>query len=152
MATIKRLQAEFNDITKNPICNYSVNIVEDDIYHWIAKIKGAKDSPYEGGVFLLNINFPNNYPFKPPKISFVTKIYHCNIDLDGVICLDILSEKWSPALTVSKVLLSIISLLDDPNPDDPLILSIGKLYKENKEKYHEKARNYTIQYANNNDF
>lgn len=73
-------------------------------------------SPYSGGVFFLNIHFPSDYPFKPPKVNFTTKIYHPNINSQGAICLDILKDQWSPALTISKVLLSISSLLTDPNP------------------------------------
>ena len=64
----------------------------------------------------MQIVFPPDYPFKPPKIRFLTKMYHCNVDAKGGICLDILKEHWSPALTISKVLLSICSLLTDPNP------------------------------------
>lgn len=64
---------------------------------------GPDESPYSGGVFFLDIHFPADYPFKPPKVSFVTRIYHCNINSNGGICLDILKEQWSPALTVSKV-------------------------------------------------
>jgi ubiquitin-conjugating enzyme E2 D/E len=88
---------------------------------------GPEDSPYSGGVFFLNIYFPTDYPFKPPKITFATRIYHPNINSNGGICLDILKDQWSPALTISKgifliiVLLSISSLLTDPNPDDPLV-------------------------------
>jgi len=72
---------------------------------------GPPDSPYEGGVFFLDINFPQDYPFKPPNVRFTTKIYHCNVNDQGGICLDILKGEWSPALTISKVLLSICSLL-----------------------------------------
>ena len=86
---------------------------------------GPDDSPYAGGIFNLNIHFPSDYPFKPPKMSFTTKIYHCNISGNGSICLDILKEQWSPALTVSKVLLSISSLLTDANPDDPFVPEIA---------------------------
>ena len=103
-----------------------------------ATIMGPGDSPFQGGVFFLSIHFPADYPFKPPKITwaflpldiiddsssharrsprFTTKIFHPNINSNGAICLDILRSQWSPALTISKVLLSICSLLCDPNPD-----------------------------------
>nr|XP_009673642.1 PREDICTED: ubiquitin-conjugating enzyme E2 D1 isoform X2 [Struthio camelus australis] len=93
------------------------------------------DSAYQGGVFFLTVHFPTDYPFKPPKIAFTTKIYHPNINSNGSICLDILRSQWSPALTVSKVLLSICSLLCDPNPDDPLVPDIAQIYKSDKEKF-----------------
>ena len=81
-----------------------------------------------------------DYPFKPPKITFKTKIYHPNINATGGICLDILKQQWSPALTISKVLLSISSLLTDANPDDPLVPDIAKIYKTDKAKYEATAR------------
>lgn len=90
---------------------------------------GPGDSPFSGGVFFLNITFPTDYPFKPPKVSFLTKIYHPNINSNGSICLDILRDQWSPALTISKVLLSICSMLTDPNPDDPLVPEVAHIYK-----------------------
>ena len=101
---------------------------------------GPEGSPYQGGLFSLNIHFPTDYPFKPPKINFVTRIYHPNINQNGAICLDILKDQWSPALTISKgknklkyiVLLSISSLLTDPNPDDPLVPEIANIYKTDK--------------------
>lgn len=64
---------------------------------------GPSDSPYSGGVFFVNIHFPPDYPFKPPKVQFATKVYHPNVNSQGSICLDILKEQWSPALTISKV-------------------------------------------------
>ncbi|XP_029417431.1 ubiquitin-conjugating enzyme E2 D1 isoform X1 [Nannospalax galili] len=105
------------------------------------------DSAYQGGVFFLTVHFPTDYPFKPPKIAFTTKIYHPNINSNGSICLDILRSQWSPALTVSKVLLSICSLLCDPNPDDPLVPDIAQIYKSDKEKYNRHAREWTQKYA-----
>ena len=128
-----------------------------------ATILGPTDSPFEGGVFFLNIHFPTDYPFKPPKFAFTTRIYHPNINSNGAICLDILRSQWSPALTVAKVLLSICSLLCDPNPDDPLVLhssfcylsldqplqvpEIARLYKTDKGKYNDCAREWTRKYA-----
>merc|ERR1712078_250920 len=108
---------------------------------------GPKDSPYEGGIFFLNIHFPTDYPFKPPKVQFATKIYHCNVNNNGSICLDILQSQWSPALTISKVLLSVCSLLTDPNPDDPLVSDIASIYKRDKAKYNKNAREFTHKYA-----
>ena len=108
---------------------------------------GPDESPYDGGVFFLNIHFPTDYPFKPPKINFTTRIYHPNINSNGSICLDILKEQWSPALTISKVLLSISSLLCDANPDDPLVPEIAQLYKSDKPKYESTAREWTRKYA-----
>merc|ERR1712118_322296 len=93
-----------------------------------------------GGIFFLNIHFPTDYPFKPPKVQFTTKIYHCNVNNNGSICLDILQSQWSPALTISKVLLSVCSLLTDPNPDDPLVPEIARLYKTDREKHDSTAK------------
>merc|ERR1711981_1528576 len=108
---------------------------------------GPSDSPYEGGVFFLDINFPQDYPFKPPKVRFTTKIYHCNVNDQGGICLDILKGEWSPALTIAKVLLSVCSLLTDPNPDDPLVAEIARVYKTDRTKHDATARDWTRKYA-----
>merc|ERR1712178_511736 len=121
--------------------------VGDDMFDWQATIMGPPDSPYQGGVFFLNINFPSDYPFKPPKVHFTTRIYHCNINSNGGICLDILKDQWSPALTISKVLLSICSLLTDPNPDDPLVPDIAQMLKTNRSEYEKMARLWTEKYA-----
>ena len=112
----KRIQKELAEISLDPPCNCSAGPKGDNIFEWVSTILGPSGSPYAGGVFFLDIHFPADYPFKPPKVAFKTRIYHCNINSNGQICLDILKDQWSPALTVSKVLLSVCSLLTDPNP------------------------------------
>jgi ubiquitin-conjugating enzyme E2 D/E len=147
----KRINKELLDLGKDPPANCSAGPASDkanDNYNWQASIVGPEDSPYAGGIFFLNIVFPTDYPFRPPKCTFVTKIYHPNINANGSICLDILKDQWSPALTISKVLLSISSLLTDPNPDDPLVPDIAQLYKNNKAKYEQTAREWTKKYGN----
>ena len=147
MSTSKRIINELNDMKEHAPHNCSAGPISDDIYKWQATIMGPAGSPYEGGVFYIRIEFPINYPFKPPNITFITKIYHCNISASGSICLDILKDQWSPALTISKVLLSICSLLDDPNPDDPLVPEIADLFKSDREMHDENARHSTLKYA-----
>ncbi|XP_008525503.1 ubiquitin-conjugating enzyme E2 D4 isoform X1 [Equus przewalskii] len=144
---LKRIQKELTDLQRDPPAQCSAGPVGDDLFHWQATIMGPNDSPYQGGVFFLTIHFPTDYPFKPPKVAFTTKIYHPNINSNGSICLDILRSQWSPALTVSKVLLSICSLLCDPNPDDPLVPEIAHTYKADREKYNRLAREWTQKYA-----
>jgi ubiquitin-conjugating enzyme E2 D/E len=143
----KRINKEFADLRKNSPENCSAGPSDEDIFKWDATIMGPIGTPYEGGIFNLRIEFPQNYPFSPPKIAFLTKIYHCNISSKGAICLDILQKNWSPALTISKLLLSICSLLSDPNPDDPLVPDIAELYRTNRKKHDLYARNYTQKYA-----
>merc|ERR1719337_282889 len=140
---LKRIQKELRDLNQDASASVSAGPVDDDQYRWTATIMGPEDTPYSGGVFFLNIHFPPDYPFKPPKVSFTTRIYHPNINSNGSICLDILKDQWSPALTISKVLLSISSLLCDPNPDDPLVPNIAHEYKTDKAKYEAAAREWT---------
>ena len=147
MSTIRRINKELLEINEKTINNCSAGPISDNIFEWQATIIGPENSPYKNGLFYLQINFPQDYPFKPPKIHFLTKIYHCNINSSGGICLDILKDQWSPALTITKILLSICSLLDDPNPDDPLVPEIANLYKNNKSEHDKNAKIYTLKYA-----
>ena len=133
---------------KDAPANCSAGLIKNgDLFTWQATIIGPTETPYEGGIFNLKILFPVDYPFKSPKITFETPIYHPNINSTGAICLDILKDQWSPALSITKVLLSICSLLSDPNPNDPLSPEIANIYKVNKEQFDRNAREYTLKYA-----
>ena len=144
---IKRLTKELNDMKKNDIPNLSAGPVNNNLFEWEAVILGPVQTPYEGGVFNLNISIPSNYPFKPPIVIFKTRIYHPNINSAGSICLDILKNKWTPALTISKILLSICSLLSDPNPNDPLVPDIARQLKNDPDSYFQTAKEWTTLYA-----
>ncbi|EPR77832.1 Ubiquitin-conjugating enzyme E2 [Spraguea lophii 42_110] len=145
--TRNRISKELRDMTLDPPAGCSAGPVSEDEYdRWEATIIGPPGTPYQDGIFQLEIILPANYPFHPPKVTFKTRIYHCNIK-DGQICLDILKNEWSPALTVGKVLLSISSLLHDANPKDPLDAEAADLYIKNREEYNRKARNWTKRYA-----
>ncbi|KAK9828102.1 hypothetical protein WJX81_004348 [Elliptochloris bilobata] len=146
-SSAKRIQKELAEISLDPPCNCSAGPKGDNIYEWVSTIMGPSSSPYQGGVFFLDIHFPNDYPFKPPKVVFRTRIYHCNINSNGQICLDILKDQWSPALTVSKVLLSVCSLLTDPNPQDPLVGSIAQQLLTDREAHDKTAAEWTRRYA-----
>lgn len=148
MAT-KRINKELTDLRRDPPVGCSAGPVGDDMFQWEAMIQGPPESAYADGVFFLSIHFPTDYPFKPPKITFKTRIYHPNIHSNGSICLDILRSQWSPALTISKVLISITSLLTDPNCDDPLVPEIAKLYKSDRSRYDDTAKEWTRKYAAN---
>ncbi|CAB4376417.1 ubiquitin-conjugating enzyme [Rhizophagus irregularis] len=144
---LKRIQRELLELQHDPPSCCSAGPIGNDIFKWEAKIIGPPDTPYSGGVFSLDIRFPTDYPFKPPKVNFITKIYHPNINDRGNICLDILKENWSPALNISNVLLSITSIFTDPNPDDPLVPEIAQEYKHNRARYEANAREWTRKFA-----
>jgi ubiquitin-conjugating enzyme E2 D len=144
---LRRIQREHQDFMKDAPENCSAGPRGDNMYVWDAMILGPTDSPYTGGMFKMEIHFPNDYPFKPPKVTFLTKIYHPNISSAGNICLDILKDQWSPALTITKVLLSICSLLTDPNPKDPLVPDIANQYMNSRQDYEATAREWTLRYA-----
>jgi ubiquitin-conjugating enzyme E2 D len=142
MSSKRRLMRELNEMQSSPPENCSASSIDNNIYRWQGVIIGPENSPYDGGAFKLNIKFSESYPFTPPEVTFVTPVLHPNIDSEGNICLDILKDQWSPALKISKVLLSICSLLDKPNPDDPLSTDIANIYKNNIEEYNNKVRNH----------
>lgn len=143
-----RILNELKKIKESPPGNCSAGPVsDDDIDHWNGTIIGPSDSPFEGGIFKVEISFPKEYPYKAPYIKFLTPIYHPNVDKNGMICLDILKGQWSPALDITKVLISLCSLLVDPNPDDPLWTEPANLIRSNPEEYARVAREWTVEHA-----
>merc|ERR1711865_522956 len=120
---------------------------EDNLRYFAVAIEGPQSSPYEGGIFKLELFLPGEYPMAPPKVRFLTKIYHPNVDKLGRICLDILKDKWSPALQIRTVLLSVQALMSAPNPDDPLDNNVAELWKNNEPEALKKAREFTKAFA-----
>lgn len=145
--SLKRIKKELEGLENESNDLFTVQPANNNLHQWDATLSGPANSPYEGGKFKIKINFPPAYPYQPPKVKFLTRIYHPNISENGMICLDILRSQWSPALTVSKLLLSIASLLCDPNVDDPIEPEIAKVWKKNQTRYTETARKWTLKYA-----
>lgn len=121
MVDFGRVQKELQECNKDTkVSGISIKPEADSLSHLMGTIPGPVDSPYEGGSFLIDIVLPDGYPFEPPKMKFLTKVWHPNISSQsGVICLDILKDQWSPALTLKTALVSIQALLSAPEPDDP---------------------------------
>lgn len=151
---LKRLRKEYSRLSKEKDIseNISVGPVTDkygkqNFFHWIGTIIGPVDTPFQGGIFKVDITIGKEYPFKAPKIKFITKMYHPNINEKGAICLDILKNKWTASLTIYKTVLSICTLLNDPNPSDPLVEHIANLYNRDRKAYEKKVTEYTRLYA-----
>jgi ubiquitin-conjugating enzyme E2 D/E len=144
---LRRIKSELAELAANDIPNINAKPISDDNIKWTGSIIGPVDTPYAGGIFNLDITLPSDYPYKPPIIKMKTKIYHPNINDEGTICLDILKDQWSPALTLTKVLLSISSLLAEPNPNDPLAPEVARIYLNDFKTFSKKARDFTEKYA-----
>ncbi|XP_058224599.1 protein MOR1-like isoform X2 [Rhododendron vialii] len=143
-----RILNELKLLRKDRLMNCSADRVSENIFHWKARIMGDPDSPYAGGEFLVDIHFPLNYPFVPPKVAFETKVFHPNIDITGDIYLGILEQwNWSPAVTMTEVLRSICTLLRNPDPAYFFVPKIAEMYNTERSKYEKTARSWTLMYA-----
>jgi len=139
--TIVRLTKEIIKLKEGKIEGVEV-ITTDNIKLLKAIMQGPPDTPYEDFKYDLELKFDDSYPMKPPSVKFISQIYHPNIYKDGRICDDILQNEWTPTLNISSVLLSIRSLLMDPNPRSPANREAANLYIKDKESYNMKVKTY----------
>ncbi|KAL2043928.1 hypothetical protein N7G274_003448 [Stereocaulon virgatum] len=147
----KRIVKEYSELQKNPPLGMKISLPsEADMHQWQILIDGPKGSPYEGGVFTLQLSLPTEYPFKPPTLSFKTKIYHPNVTNDdkGSMCLGMLrADEWKPSSKIDAVLGFARRLLSEPQPDDAVEGGIAREFKENKKEFIKNAKAWTKQYA-----
>lgn len=141
----RRIEKEWKGIACVPIASVQV-FRPADIFHWQLALLGPAGTPYQEGVFFVNVALPYEYPFKPPKVAFLTKIYHPNISTEGVYCLEMLGN-WEPSRTVGHLATELLQLLTVPTPDDPLDPAIARQYKENWADFCSTATDWTWRYA-----
>merc|ERR1712199_115263 len=143
----RRIVKETSRLMQEPPPGISATPFEENLRYFNVIIAGPEGSPYQTGAFKLELFLPADYPMVPPKVRFLTKIYHPNIDKLGRICLDILKDKWSPALQIRTVLLSIQALMSAPNPDDPLANDVADHWKSNEAAAMQSAKEWTEKFA-----
>jgi ubiquitin-conjugating enzyme (huntingtin interacting protein 2) len=138
------IQQESDDVKKQ----MRIEVEDEDMSQVTAFLSGPPDSPYAGGTFKIQILLPKTYPFDPPAVNFVTKVWHPNISLsDGYVCLDTLSTKWSPALTLQTLLWTLQALLNEPCARDPLNLEVALQMRSSHPLYEKTAVFWTKEYA-----
>lgn len=144
-----RLMSELKGISSNPDPTITLEMEGDTIESWKAMVVGPEKSPYEGGRFHIKVHCPANYPMSPPTFTFVTKIFHPNVNFKtGELCLDILKTDWSPAWTLQYVCRAVIALLMDPNAESPLNCDAGNLIRSGDMRgFRSMARMYTQECA-----
>jgi ubiquitin-conjugating enzyme (huntingtin interacting protein 2) len=154
MSRAKRIAKELEDVKRDQLSGVTLDMAEDDdLSHLKGTFLGPPGTPYEGGLFEVDIKIPVEYPFKPPIMKFDTRIYHPNISSQtGAICLDILKDAWTPILTLKSSLISLQSLLQSPEPTDPQDAQVAKIYLTDPKKFAETAANWTKIYAPNENY
>ncbi|XP_070529532.1 ubiquitin-conjugating enzyme E2 L3 [Cardiocondyla obscurior] len=148
MAATRRLQKELGDLRASAMKNFTnIQVDEANILTWQGLIL-PDNPPYNKGAFRIEINFPAEYPFKPPRINFKTKIYHPNVDEKGQICLPIISaENWKPATKTDQVIQALIALVNDPEPEHPLRADLAEEFLKDRKKFLKNAEEFTKKHA-----
>jgi ubiquitin-conjugating enzyme E2 G1 len=144
---MKRLQMELKQQINEPNYYYSIEVDEKNFMKWNILLLGPSDTIFEGGIFKCQIEFPKEYPNKPPSFKFIDKLYHPNIYPDGKVCISILhegedqygyehiSERWNPSHSANSILMSILSMLTAPNFESPANVDASKLWRDDFTKY-----------------
>lgn len=154
---LRRALKEYGSLASDPSEGWRVFVSEDNPLNWKAVLERGEPSaewlqsegacPYALGTWLLTVDIPHDYPFKAPRVRFVTPIYHCNVSVDGVICLSLLQDAWSPALSIRKALEAILALVISPDGHNPLDAYKGALYKDDLPLYKAEATKHTLENA-----
>jgi ubiquitin-conjugating enzyme (huntingtin interacting protein 2) len=148
MADLNRIQKELREIASDAASGVTVTQHGDSLTHMKGTITGPADTVYEGGTFHIDIQIGSSYPFEPPRMKFLTKVWHPNVSsASGAICLDVLKDQWSPALTLKTALLSCQALLAAPEPDDPQDAVVAKMYISDRAAFDATAKEWTEKYA-----
>lgn len=142
-----RIMREMADLEKSETEGIKITPSPTNPRHYFVKLAGPRDTPFESGVFDVEMLLPDDYPMSPPKVLFNTPIYHPNIDKFGRICLDILKANWTPALQMRSVMLSLQALMSSPDPDDFLSADVAKQWKENPSEAMRIAAEWTRLHA-----
>jgi len=151
MSGTRRLTKEYNDLQSSKLLTEAsvkaLTISEQSILAWSGVLQPS-ERPYDQGAFKFKLTFPAEYPFKPPKVLIETKIYHPNIDEKGQVCLPIIApENWKPATKVEHVLISLIALIEKPEPDHPLRSDIAQVFQTDHAKFLKTASDFTKKHA-----
>merc|ERR1712096_65992 len=147
-AATKRLGKEYGSMLEQglPAGFKDVSLVNNNLLSWT--VRALPGNPYTNGSFIVSLEFPLEFPFKPPKVLLKTKIYHPNVDDNGQICLPIVNpENWKPATKVKKILECLMCLLEQPDPHHALKSDIGEEYLKNKDKFLRRAEKFTHDHA-----
>ena len=147
---LRRLQKELQEIMRDPQFGCSAGPEGNDMFHWTGIIYGPEDSPYENGVFYIDITFPQDYPFSKPHFIFKSRIYHPNVSPGGAICIDILHcIPWAPCMTAIKVLMRIRELMKDPDLSGSHFprMDIANHFRNDRADFDRTAREWTQKYA-----